>query len=198
MPAGFTYNRGLTSINGVEIVEVKFEEVRRLLPQKFPFLMVDKVIELEKGKRTVGVKNISGNEIHFLGHFPHMAVFPGALILEGIAQTAILSFGGSIFDMRVVVFQDRNLVLLRYVVKDFLGLFPPGKWCQATISPFSSPGSDAGKAAGNWGKSSLTPISPITIVTCRRADTMKRRNTMPRASKSWRLAATQGNCGTCN
>ena len=73
-------------------MEVKFEEVRRLLPQKFPFLMVDKVVELEKGKRAVGIKNITGNEIHFLGHFPHMAVFPGALILEGIAQTAILLF----------------------------------------------------------------------------------------------------------
>ncbi len=73
-------------------MEVKFEEVRRLLPQKFPFLMVDKVVELEKGKRAVGIKNISGNEIHFLGHFPNMAVFPGALILEGIAQTAILLF----------------------------------------------------------------------------------------------------------
>ncbi len=73
-------------------MEVKFEEVRRLLPQKFPFLMVDKVVELEIGKRAVGIKNITGNEIHFLGHFPHMAVFPGALILEGIAQTAILLF----------------------------------------------------------------------------------------------------------
>ena len=73
-------------------MEVKFEEVKKLLPQKFPFLMVDKVVELEKGKRAVAIKNISGNDIHFLGHFPHMAVFPGALILEGMAQAAIILF----------------------------------------------------------------------------------------------------------
>ncbi len=54
--------------------------------------MVDRVIALEKGRSIVAIKNVSGNEIHFLGHFPHMAVFPGALILEGMAQTAIILF----------------------------------------------------------------------------------------------------------
>lgn len=73
-------------------MEIRFEEIRQLLPQKFPFLMIDRVVEFEKGKRAVAIKNISGNEIHFLGHFPEMAVFPGALILEGMAQTAIVLF----------------------------------------------------------------------------------------------------------
>ena len=73
-------------------MEIKFEEIKQLLPQKFPFLMVDRVLSLEKGKSIVAIKNVSGNEIHFLGHFPNMAVFPGALILEGMAQTAILLF----------------------------------------------------------------------------------------------------------
>lgn len=73
-------------------MEIRFEEIKKLLPQKFPFLMVDRVIEIEKGKSIVAIKNISGNEIHFLGHFPNMAVFPGAFILEGMAQTAILLF----------------------------------------------------------------------------------------------------------
>ncbi len=73
-------------------MEIKFEEIKALLPQRFPFLMVDKIIALEKGRSIVAIKNISGNEIHFLGHFPHMAVFPGALILEGMAQTAIILF----------------------------------------------------------------------------------------------------------
>ena len=73
-------------------MEIQYEEIRTLLPQKFPFIMVDRVVELDKGKRAVGIKNVSANEIHFLGHFPNMAVFPGALILEGMAQTAILLF----------------------------------------------------------------------------------------------------------
>jgi 3-hydroxyacyl-[acyl-carrier-protein] dehydratase len=73
-------------------MELTFEEIRKLLPQRFPFLMVDRIVALEKGKSAVAIKNVSANEIHFLGHFPHMAVFPGALILEGMAQTAILLF----------------------------------------------------------------------------------------------------------
>jgi 3-hydroxyacyl-[acyl-carrier-protein] dehydratase len=90
-------------------VEIKFEEVKTLLPQKFPFLMVDRVIALEKGKRAVAIKNISGNEIHFLGHFPHMAVFPGALILEGMAQTAIILFRKS-NEGQVKTLEDPNVL----------------------------------------------------------------------------------------
>ena len=73
-------------------MEIRFEEIKRLLPQKFPFIMIDRIVEFDKGKRAVAIKNISGNEIHFLGHFPEMAIFPGALILEGMAQTAIVLF----------------------------------------------------------------------------------------------------------
>ena len=77
-------------------MEIKYEEIKDILPQKFPFIMVDRVVEFEKGKRAVGIKNVSANEIHFLGHFPGMAVFPGALILEGMAQTAIILFRKSL------------------------------------------------------------------------------------------------------
>jgi 3-hydroxyacyl-[acyl-carrier-protein] dehydratase len=73
-------------------VEIEFDEVKRLLPQKWPMLMVDRVVELEKGTRAVALKNISGNEIWFLGHFPDRAVLPGALLMEGMAQVAILLF----------------------------------------------------------------------------------------------------------
>ena len=73
-------------------MRLNFEEVKRLVPQKFPFLMVDRVLELEPGQRAVAVKNITGNEMFFQGHFPNMAVMPGALIIEGMAQTAIILF----------------------------------------------------------------------------------------------------------
>lgn len=73
-------------------MEIGFDEIRELLPQKWPLLMVDKVLALEPGQRAVAVKNITGNEIWFLGHFPGRAVMPGALIIEGMAQVAILLF----------------------------------------------------------------------------------------------------------
>ncbi len=71
---------------------IEFDEIRRLLPQKWPMLMLDRVTVLEKGERAVAIKNISGNDIWFVGHFPDRAVMPGALVLEGMAQLAILLF----------------------------------------------------------------------------------------------------------
>jgi 3-hydroxyacyl-[acyl-carrier-protein] dehydratase len=69
-----------------------FEEIKKLIPQRFPFLMVDKVLELEPGKEVLAVKNISGNDIFFLGHFPDRAIVPGVAIIEAMAQTSIILF----------------------------------------------------------------------------------------------------------
>lgn len=73
-------------------MQLDFEEIKKLLPQRFPFLMIDKVVEVEPGRHAVAVKNISGNDMVFLGHFPEKAVMPGALIIEAMAQTAIVLF----------------------------------------------------------------------------------------------------------
>jgi 3-hydroxyacyl-[acyl-carrier-protein] dehydratase len=62
------------------------EEIRRILPHRYPFLMVDRVLSLEKGKRIVGIKNVSINEPFFLGHFPGRPIMPGVLIVEAMAQ----------------------------------------------------------------------------------------------------------------
>lgn len=69
-----------------------FEEVKKLLPQRYPIILIDRVIDLQKGESIVCLKNITGNEIYFLGHFPEKAIFPGALIIEGMAQAAIILF----------------------------------------------------------------------------------------------------------
>ncbi len=69
-----------------------FEEVKLCLKQRFPMLMVDRVLELEAGKRIKALKNITGNEIQFLGHFPEFAIMPGTLIIEAIGQAASLLF----------------------------------------------------------------------------------------------------------
>ncbi|HMN81889.1 MAG TPA: 3-hydroxyacyl-ACP dehydratase FabZ [Burkholderiaceae bacterium] len=63
------------------------------LPHRYPMLLVDRVVELEKGRRIVALKNVSINEPFFTGHFPHVPVMPGVLIVEALAQAAgILSF----------------------------------------------------------------------------------------------------------
>ena len=69
------------------------QEVMRRLPHRYPFLLVDRVLECESGKAIRAVKNITINEPFFPGHFPNRPVFPGVMILEALAQTAgILAF----------------------------------------------------------------------------------------------------------
>ena len=63
------------------------------LPHRYPFLLVDRVLEIDKGKRIVAIKNVTINEPFFMGHFPHLPVMPGVLQIEAMAQAAgILSF----------------------------------------------------------------------------------------------------------
>jgi len=69
-----------------------FEEVRAALKQRFPMLMVDSVLALEPGKSIRTTKNVTGNELQFLGHFPEHAVMPGTLIVEAIGQSAAILF----------------------------------------------------------------------------------------------------------
>jgi len=66
---------------------LSFEDLRGILAHRFPFIMLDKVIDFEPGKRITAIKNVTANEIHFLGHFPTTAIMPGVLIAEALAQT---------------------------------------------------------------------------------------------------------------
>jgi 3-hydroxyacyl-[acyl-carrier-protein] dehydratase len=68
-------------------------QILKLLPHRYPFLLVDRVLEIEKGKSIKALKNVTINEPFFTGHFPHRPVMPGVLMLEALAQTAaLLSF----------------------------------------------------------------------------------------------------------
>jgi 3-hydroxyacyl-[acyl-carrier-protein] dehydratase len=70
--------------------QLDFEQIRQILPHRFPLILVDRVIDLEPGSRIVALKNVTGNELHFLGHFPHVAIMPGVLIIEAAAQAVAL------------------------------------------------------------------------------------------------------------
>lgn len=72
---------------------VEIEEIMQLLPHRYPFLMVDRVLDFEEGKWLTAIKNVSVNEPCFTGHFPEKPIFPGVLILEALAQAmGILAF----------------------------------------------------------------------------------------------------------
>jgi len=70
------------------MTEMDIHQVLQHLPQRFPLLMIDRVLECEPGKRILALKNVSANEPYFPGHFPHRPVMPGVLILEAMAQAA--------------------------------------------------------------------------------------------------------------
>lgn len=78
--------------NKIQLRELDFEAIKRIIPQRFPFLMLDRAVEIEPGVRIVGLKNLTGNEWFYQGHFPKRAVTPGAMICEAIAQTGIVFF----------------------------------------------------------------------------------------------------------
>ncbi|PST20405.1 3-hydroxyacyl-[acyl-carrier-protein] dehydratase FabZ [Rhizobium sp. JAB6] len=72
-----------TSLSSADIIEIM-----KLLPHRYPFLMVDKIIEIDSDNSAIGIKNVTANEPQFTGHFPESPIMPGVLLIEGMAQTA--------------------------------------------------------------------------------------------------------------
>ena len=67
------------------------QEIQDIIPHRYPFLLVDRIIELDKGKRAVGIKNVSNGDSFFQGHFPGHPIMPGVLIIEALAQVGTVA-----------------------------------------------------------------------------------------------------------
>ena len=110
--------------------QLDFEQIKQIIPQRFPFLMLDRVIEIEPGVRVVGLKNLTGNEWFYQGHFPKKAITPGAMLCEAMAQAGIVFFH---------VTQPRNngdvTYLLGSIKLRFLEPVWPGDQLRIVVTP---------------------------------------------------------------
>jgi len=104
-------------------------QIQKILPQRYPFLMIDRVLEHEPGKKVVALKNVTVNEEFFSGHFPQKRIMPGVLIIEAMAQAAIVLFYAE--DS-----QDKQIAYYLGAVKvRFLNPVFPGDQLKITVEP---------------------------------------------------------------
>ena len=87
---------------------LEINEIRAILPHRYPFLLVDRIVEME-AERIVGIKNVTVNEPFFMGHFPDFPVMPGVLVVEAMAQVA------GVLVLKSIPDRDKKLVLLAAV-----------------------------------------------------------------------------------
>jgi 3-hydroxyacyl-[acyl-carrier-protein] dehydratase len=98
----------MDTVKSEDVVEaIDVERVMQMIPHRYPFLMVDRVLNLVANERATGIKNVSVNEHYFQGHFPSRPVMPGVLIIESMAQTAavlVVHTLGAAFEGKLVYF----------------------------------------------------------------------------------------------
>lgn len=89
-------------MNGETAEAVEIHEILRILPHRYPFVMIDRIIDIRGDDSCIGIKNVTINEPHFLGHFPENPVMPGVLLIEGMAQT------GAVIVLRLLNLRDSH------------------------------------------------------------------------------------------
>ena len=105
-------------------------DIQRILPHRYPFLLVDRIVELTEGVRIVGLKQVTANEQFFQGHFPGAPVMPGVLIVEAMAQV------GAVYALRQIEDRERKLVLFSGIDNArFRRPVVPGDTLVLTVTP---------------------------------------------------------------
>ena len=79
-------NTSENAVRSKDMITLDIQEIQKILPHRYPMLLVDRIIELEPMKRAVGIKNITMNEPQFIGHFPGNPIMPGVLLIEAMAR----------------------------------------------------------------------------------------------------------------
>jgi 3-hydroxyacyl-[acyl-carrier-protein] dehydratase len=90
-------------------ININIEQILKSIPHRYPMLLVDKIIAFEEDKSVVGIKNVTFNEPHFMGHFPEKPIMPGVLIIEAMAQTSsimVMNSSGRTLDDKLVYFMS--------------------------------------------------------------------------------------------
>lgn len=95
---------------------INAKEINEILRQKFPFVQIDRIVELEFGKRCIGLKNVTLSEPCFLGHFPDEPIFPGALLIEAMAQTGGFIFARTKTELKGVVAAVDKVKFVKQVI----------------------------------------------------------------------------------
>lgn len=97
---------------------LEYQEIERILPHRFPFLLVDRIIDGEVGSFATGIKQVSGNEIFFQGHFPGEPIFPGVLQIEALAQVgAVAMLAKPEWQGKIALFAGINKARFKGVVR---------------------------------------------------------------------------------
>ncbi len=108
----------------------ELEDIKRMIPHRYPFLLIDKVEKIIKGKSATGIKNVTSNEPHFLGHFPKKPIMPGVLIVESMAQTAAI-----LVSKTINIIDHNNLVYFLSIENaKFRKLVQPGDILRLNVS----------------------------------------------------------------
>lgn len=110
---------------------LNINEILKILPQRFPFILIDRVVEIDPGKKAVAIKNVTYDEGFFPGHFPDNPVMPGVLIVEAMAQAAIIFFHAKDSAAHV----PRAAYFLGSIKSRFLHPVVPGDQLVLTVEP---------------------------------------------------------------